>query len=282
VAGPTVARFTVDRSTHPQFADHTIDGTPVVPVVQVLEWFARSAIAHAPHLHLTELSRVQVLKGLVATGFHAGESLEVVVSVADIDPTADTLGGDTLFALELVDPVTGRKHYRCTARMTPERVAPDPSPFEPVEPAAVAAPWPSPVYSGDVLFHGPAFQVLHSVGSLTTGAGSTTGLAASATGVIERRWPGTDWATDPAMLDGGLQLALLWTERLLGGPSLPTSIGRVRVFTGPIAEVCTATLVGREATASKVTCDVVFRDGAGRRVAELIGVETHLLPRRPA
>ena len=109
-----------------------------------------------------------------------------------------------------------------------------------------------------MLFHGPAFQVIRSVDAV-----SDAGLMATVDGVIGRNWPDEPWTTDPAMLDGGLQLALLWTERLLGGPSLPTAVGELRVTGRPGPGPFTATLTGRGATSTKVTCDVVFRD-AGR------------------
>jgi hypothetical protein len=107
---------------------------------------------------------------------------------------------------------------------------------------------------------------------------STTGLVAKLRGVAGRAWPPEPWVTDPALLDGALQLALLWTEQLLGKASLPTSIGRVRLFTGPPDAACTATLLGREATANRVVCDVLLCDETGAAVAELHGIETHVLP----
>ena len=239
---PTTTQVSVSLTTHPHLVDHSIDATPVVPVVQVIEWFARAAAAHSPHLHLFELTGLQVLKGLVVEGFHDGASLDLVVSATVTDPV-DRAGGtaaDTVLALELVDPSTGRKHYRCTARLSPDRPLPGRSSeeFSGLEPDRRARVH-DPVYGGEVLFHGPTFQVLSSIHSLgrpgSSDVDGVTGLVASVTGVIERSWPAEPWATDPAMFDGGLQLASLWTERLLGGASLPTSIGCIRVFGSPLA-----------------------------------------------
>jgi len=125
-----------------------------------------------------------------------------------------------------------------------------------------------------ILFHGPAFQVLQDV-HLHDGAG----LTASVTGVIDRGWPGETWTTDPGVIDGALQLALLWSEHVLGGPSLPTSISVVRVLDQPRSGALRATLVGRGATTLRVRSDVVITDAAGTVVALLEGVETHALPR---
>jgi hypothetical protein len=84
-------------------------------------------------------------------------------------------------------------------------------------------------------------------------------------------------------LDGGLQLALLWCQHVLGGASLPTGIAEIRTWadapaTGPIR----CTLTGRSAKGSKSVSDVVFRDASGNLLAEFVGVETHLLPGQSA
>ena len=84
--------------------------------------------------------------------------------------------------------------------------------------------------------------------------------------------------TDPAVIDGALQLALLWSQHVLGGPSLPTSISLVRFLGQPRSEALRATLVGLSVTRSKVRSNVVITDAAGDVVALLEGVETHTLP----
>ena len=38
----------IDARSHPYLADHTIEGTPVVPVALVLEWFTAAAKAWLP------------------------------------------------------------------------------------------------------------------------------------------------------------------------------------------------------------------------------------------
>ncbi len=87
------------------------------------------------------------------------------------------------------------------------------------------------------------------------------------------------WSTDPLALDGGLQLALLWCKRVLGGASLPTSIGEIRTwadapFVGPIR----CTLVGRRSKSRSSVSDLAFHDATGKLLVEFVGVETHLLP----
>ena len=100
-------------------------------------------------------------------------------------------------------------------------------------------------------------------------------------GARELLWPAETWVLDPAALDGGLQLALLWTKHLLGGPSLPTSIGEVEIFGPPSAGLYSVRLTNvplSRRSSSRVTCDVEFFDANATLIAALRGVETHLLP----
>ncbi len=258
--------ITVNRASHPHLVDHAINDTPVVPVVYALEWFARAACAHAPDLHLAELSGLKVLKGLVAEEFDRGGDLDLVVSVHSEKVTAN--GAD--LRLELADQSTGRVHYRCAASLTVD--APLAATTATI-PDTTAVAWTEPVYGSGPLFHGPAFHVIDTIQSV-----ADSGLVASVSGVVERKWPAEPWVTDPALFDGALQLALLWTQHVRHGPSLPTGIGHIRTLRQPTDSSFTATLVSRKATKSKVVCDVVFRDEAGATVAELLGIETHLLP----
>jgi hypothetical protein len=131
-------------------------------------------------------------------------------------------------------------------------------------------PWSGAVYDGHLLFHGRDFQVIRSLDGV-----SKEGIAATVTGTP---WKG-DWATDPAAMDGGLQLALLWTRHVLGGASLPMAVGSyhrygVQPAPGPLHAVLRGQVMGRE----KALSDVVFTDSQGNVVAELRGVQTILRP----
>ena len=135
------------------------------------------------------------------------------------------------------------------------------------------------MYDGELLFHGPKFQTIRDIAGI-----SEHGIVAELAGVEGAGWAsdGTaadqKWSTDPIALDGGLQLALLWCMRALGGASLPTSIEEIRIwadapFVGPIR----CTLTGRKSVGRKSLSDLIFQDANGDTLAEFVGVETHLL-----
>jgi len=265
-AGTSVLRFCVDGRSHPQLADHSINGVVVVPMVFALEWLARSAKAHpaAGGMNLAALSDVTVLKGLVVDQFAAEGRLDLVASARILSTSEHGL----TLAVELVDEATGRTHYRCVASFT--KLAPAPSTLAAPARGRLAA---GVVYDNPVLFHGAAFHVIESIEPMSNG-----GVTATLAGVLACDWPSEPWVLDPALLDGALQMALVWTEHVLGLPSLPTAIASVCVFSAPCHGRFAAVLRGRTNSPHRVVCDVEIFDDRGALVAEVLGIETHVLP----
>src|SRR5436305_10112936 len=118
------------------------------------------------------------------------------------------------------------------------------------------------IYDGTVLFHGPAFQAIRSVKGI-----SASGAAALVSGARELGWPGGPWKTDPALVDAGLQLALLWAEQVLGGASLPMSIGRFQVLRPGLSDGhARCVVLAREVHESRENCDYGLIDADGKPV----------------
>lgn len=259
-ASELVLEVQVDRASHPYLADHSIQGVPVVPVVLAVEWFARAARAFRADLELVGIEEIKVLRGIPLRSYDgAGDRLQVAVRQLEN-------GDGALLSLELRSEA-GR-HYSALARMMREA-----HPAQGRTPPVQLDRWDGrPVYGGEVLFHGPAFQVIRDVEGM-----SKDGIAATLVGVDQAGWQGEPWQTDVAALDGGLQLALLWTEAALGGRSLPTGVAAIRLGRlghGPLRAV----LKGRHAKGGKGVSDLVLVDADGATVAEMTGVETHVLP----
>ena len=81
------------------------------------------------------------------------------------------------------------------------------------------------------------------------------------------------------MLDGGLQLAVLWSKRVLSGASLPMKVGAVRLYKHALPNGhILATVHGSQVHECRAVCDVTFAQPDGSVVAELEGVETILRP----
>jgi hypothetical protein len=94
-------------------------------------------------------------------------------------------------------------------------------------------------------------------------------------------WEGSSRQTDPAAVDGCLQLAVLWAREAGAGNTLPMAIRECRIYRpGPIeVEVEVRCVVrARRADGTGAECDVALIDPDGSPRVELIGV---LLVRRP-
>jgi len=250
----------VGDKTHPYLADHAIKGTPVVPVALAIEWFSRAAKAFGPELVLSKLTDLKVWRGITLPDFATARE-QLTVKARQL-----IKGGVATVALELTD-AQGGAYYRCTAELVEQRGVAGSS-ADNTEELSLGSWGDAAVYDGELLFHGPDFQAIKNIGGI-----SDAGMAAELTGVAQSTWteetgtPATphSWSSDPLAFDGGLQLALLWCKRVLGGAS--PNLGAIH-----------CTLTGQSAKGSKSVSDIAFRDAAGKLLAEFIGIETHLLP----
>ena len=91
--------------------------------------------------------------------------------------------------------------------------------------------------------------------------------------------PDGDAVIDPALVDGCLQLALIWGLGVTKSQTLPLRIAELKLyaeapFTGPLH----CTLVGTSHTAQKTVSDIQVTDARGAVVLELFGVEMYAVP----
>jgi len=247
----------VTAASHPFLVDHAIDNIPVLPVVMALEWFARAARAARPGLELAICRDVRVMKGAQLGRYgNGGDPFTVVCRE----------GGDGRLALELRG-ADGTLHYTAAAELAgtlPDGAAP--------RALAGLQRFARATY-GDELFHGPQFQVIRAVEGV-----SPEGAVALLDGARARGWRGA-WATDAPVLDGGLQLALLWSAHVIGGRSLPTAVGAYHAYRGSWGSgELRCTLHGTVLGADRVVCDISFVAPEGGLVAELRRVELHRRP----
>jgi hypothetical protein len=258
------AEIVVDRARWAFLDGHRVRGAVVVPVALVLEWFARAARACRPDLTLAACRDVQVLRGIRLNHFDEGAAERFGLRARQLSN-----GHEATIAVELL-AADGSRLYSAICEMKERSPLPDRTLAAP----AGLAPWSGAIYDGEVLFHGPAFQVIRSVDGI-----ADSGLTATLEGVGARDWVGS-WQLDPALLDGGLQAAVLWAQRKLGAGSLPTAISSLHVYhPGPAAGIVRCVLVGREASQKRAVADVAFLASNGSVVAELRGIEVHALVR---
>jgi acyl transferase domain-containing protein/NADP-dependent 3-hydroxy acid dehydrogenase YdfG len=251
-AAPRRGEVWIDAATHPYLDDHRIRGAAVVPVALALEWLARLVAPDARGA--IALADFQVRRGVVLADFgRAGERLQVVAT-----PGSD---GAALAILDAAGAV------RFAARTEPFAASlPDPAP-------AVGPPLAGLLYGPDRLFHGPRFQVLDAVSAL-----SPRGGRATLKGTAELGWPGGPWRSDPAALDGALQLALLSSLAAGLGPTLPLAVARVILHERRGGGPLTCVLETRSRSAERAVFDAQIAAADGAPLVDLRGLEMFVAP----
>jgi len=261
VAAPAARRlpaarlqWTVSAELLPVLADHRVRDRIVLPVVIVLDAMLRAT------------------RGLVGDDTYGVRDFQVLSGVTFADPQqAMTL----TFSVEAIDTATavtvfdddGRARYRAVLDGGTDTLPAGAIPEIP------AAPWPLSVedaYAG-MLFHGPSFAAVEHLDAF--GAAGCTGRVK---GRAALKWAGTDGAIDPAAVDGGLQLCLLWAN-LHGYPLvLPQRIRRVvlhRPF--PVDGPVQCRVAARPLGATRVDFDIAYHTCDDTPVAVLEGVESY-------
>jgi NADP-dependent 3-hydroxy acid dehydrogenase YdfG len=251
----TTLRFGSDD--HPELRDHAIGGTSVVPLALTLDRFLAAARELEPARRELALADVRVFRPLTV---EPGRVRRLTLGVVE-DRTGDA-------ELRISDE-EGRpcQAARTTTAAAGERYA-DWSPL------AARPPGNADPYDSKGLFHGPLFRTLKSVESL-----SAEGADGTVTGVRERGWPGRYPGSDPAAVDAGFQLGLLWAERVLRAATLPMAVRSVRLrVRGALSQPLRCAVRGRRTGPDHAVCDIALLDPGGRARLELLGVS---LIRRP-
>jgi acyl transferase domain-containing protein/NADP-dependent 3-hydroxy acid dehydrogenase YdfG len=258
----------VSSTTAPHLASHAVKGVPVFPVAMALETFARISRSTRPDLRLSAIKDLKVLKGIRIENFE-GQGTRLEVSCEQV-----ANGSGARLACELRSP-GGPVHYRAMAEMT-DRSSPHAAPHD-FEAPKTGTPWATEEVYGPVLFHGPDFQVLKGVRSVGPQGGSA--LVASTRDI---GWIGGPYATDPAAVDGGLQMAILMGMRALGRTSLPTGVESLTLHIDePTSGPLHCSIRSRSVSDLKTVSDAVVRTEDGRLLCELRGIEMHMVDTAP-
>lgn len=253
-AGLRASHIDIDPARDGELLDHKIRGRIVVPLVHVLDRALRLAEAMPGCGVNARLQDVRVLGGVTLAEGEKARLLVRAVPLAEDDPRVEITFMDA----------TARARYRAIADFPDAREIAD------AAPGAAQEPWPLSVeeaYRG-ALFHGPRFRAIRALNAISGTGGEAELLTAEDLG-----WPAGARAIDPAMIDGGLQLGLLWTKARNSFLSLPQRIGsfrRLRAPRGGEGVICRfrAKLVN----ATRADFDFVFLQG-GEAIAEIRDAE---------
>jgi NAD(P)-dependent dehydrogenase (short-subunit alcohol dehydrogenase family) len=270
---PFVYDVAVSAATHPFLWDHQVNGVVVLPLVLVGEWLLRAAAAAGVGGPGGTLENLRVRKGLPLADF-GDRPLRLRLRGV---PRADRPGA---WELALLD-AEGAVRFTATAvrREAPDTQRP-PAAGGTLGDAARKPTLAAAELYGRELFHGPHFAALQACEQI-----DSHGAAARLVGSAALGWPQDGWHSDPALIDGALQLARVWGYALLGRPTLPTACARLTIRrpgilpAGPLHCVVAGKSIGGAGTRS----DLWLIDPADQSVvAEIEGLEMYVSSEPPA
>jgi acyl carrier protein len=262
-APKTVHRFGlhIDRSTHPFVASHVVKGGAVLPVVSAIEIFAQTARALRSDLVVTSIRDLAVLKGIVLAGYEGPGDRFIVEAKGAAEGERSSL------TMTITSP-KGVPHYRATVELGSALAAPTSTPD-----LGTLVPIDDVVYDGYVLFHGPALHAIEAVRGE-----SQRGIEGTLASARTLGWSNGGAITDTAILDGALQLAVLWTKHVVHGASLPTAIGEVTLHGSLLdAPRLRCVVTSKSHSDSRASFDIALASDRGV-IATLRGVDVHVLP----
>jgi acyl transferase domain-containing protein/acyl carrier protein/nucleoside-diphosphate-sugar epimerase len=250
------ARF--HRSTHAYIDSHIIRSNIVVPMVAAVDLARRTVARWLGGTAIAAVEGIEVLAGMTLQAFE-GEGDVFRLDCAPPDATGRV-------AVRISD-AAGRLCYRMQVVPGDAALSDD----GPVLPPLDAWPDGKPIYDGR-LFHGAELQVLEAIEGM---------CSAGARGVLK---PGESPSIAAAglavdMLDGGIQLSVLWGHEKRQAESLPTGVRRLALaedWDRTASVRCEAQCTGSGALSTRWT--LRFRDEGGRLIGVMEGLELHDLP----
>jgi hypothetical protein len=197
----------------------------------------------------------------------AGMTLQTFEAEGDVFRLdCDSSGADGRVAVRISD-TAGRLCYRMRVVLGDAALSDDGPPLPPLD----AWPEGKPIYDGR-LFHGAELQVLDTIEGMC-GAGARGVLKPGGSPSIAAAGSAID------MLDGGIQLSVLWGHEKRQAESLPTGVRRLVLsddWDRTALVSCEAQCIDSGALSTRWT--LCFRDDGGRLVGVMEGLELHDLP----
>jgi hypothetical protein len=250
---PASLEWAVSLDTMPWLADHQVRGRVVLPVVVVIERILRGAgrLFAAGPLSVRDL---QVLSGVT----FAPDNRKTVPLAISYEPNGDIVH-------VTIRDGANRNRYRAVIAREAQSSPASQAPLD-----SIGA-WPfdlTTAYSGP-LFHGPSFAAIEALETRSAQGGSALLKGGAALG-----WAEEPWSVDPAVLDGGLQLGLLWAYGEGRSLMLPQKIARIDILARrPAAEPVRCRFRARPVSDSRIDFDFWFETIAGAPLAEVHGGE---------
>lgn len=240
------------KALQPEYLDHQIQGTVVLPMAMVLEYFLQACKDFRPKYFVHTIRDLHVLKGVKLPKF-SGKGHRLSLHTNEIAPNT----------LELQLREGDLPLYTAQADLSSEQP-------KPIEHPTLEVNGKGALEYGQSLFHGPRFQMIQDLELVKDG------LQAQLSTAKELGWQCQKFVSDPVGVDATLQLALLWVEQKSQQKSVPMSIERISFGSANILESTRCVLQPRDEASTKLQLlsDGFLLDDKGQCSMSLSGVRT--------
>lgn len=243
-------------------SDNVVKDRAVLPIVMTVEWACRMGRAAMPGCSDGfGLRDLRVMSDMTA----AADLSASVPLFLEIGPSS--VGADGIEAEVAMKDAAGRTRYHATFLADPPRTALTVAPLDGGKGRRYSLSEANDRY----LFHSRMFEVITGLESVCEAGGSALLRGGAGFG-----WPEEAWLTDPALLDGGMQLGGLWAGCLLDKKVLPQQIASYRRLGVPVADdPVRCSFRVRPVTGNRIDLDLLYATLDGRPLAEIRGAEFH-------
>ena len=266
-AGELLLQKTLSVDSLPFLDSHQIGGKPVLPMAFMQEWFVQGALQTGAGLRLREVRDLKVFRGATIT-----DGVEPTLAVSAQEHMINN-SGEQMWTLELRDVSRNILHARATVVLGDTQLDGPPLAAPNGLASGSYAHSADEIYS-QLLFHGSDFHAVRSVQGISDeGLIAELNVAGKPSG-WEKDPLRSDWATEPLVVDGVLQLGILWCWEKLGKPSLPNGFESYQQFVRryPKKSVKAALRV-KSHTDRTLVADCELSDAKGNTVALFTGLQ---------
>ncbi|MCX7062682.1 MAG: SDR family NAD(P)-dependent oxidoreductase [Gammaproteobacteria bacterium] len=267
--GAVVYEHILSLRADPYLGDHRLDNKPVMPAATALEYIAQFAQAAWPEWTVAEIRDLRTFSGIVLDGDSAEKTL-----LFKARSSTHSDAGSQAATIEVFEQGRKAPNYRASVILLPK--LPD-APLANVRPLGDGEPMNTTRMYAEHLFHGPQFQLVTEVATMSMSGIDATVRATSPGGMLgTAEAASTRWLFDFGLVDTGPQLVLVWARVMHGKTALPSSFAKVaRYGSGPITGAVKVAIrmkpAGHDAG---VRYDMQFIDDKGRVRMEFIDAES--------
>ena len=262
-------------AANPFLRDHVIGGHAVLPTVCAVGWMINACEQLYSGYVFSQVEDYRVFKGII---FDDTLADDYILDVTEIAKSQDELVFNTLIWSTMPN---GKPRYHYQAQVTLRQEAKSKRQEAKFQqstthnPQSMAAISGTTLYSDKILFHGPSFQGIDEVLSLTPQGLTMRCLLPNVPTAVQGQFPVQTF--NPYLTDVQLQSLLVWAKQMHGVVGLPLRIQKGEQFRqARFDEVLYVTLNVQSASNHNLVADVLVHDAAGNLYSRVTGAEITL------